>query len=115
LQQLVAGRLAELDLSFRRAADLTKTGGTTARGEEERLVSAARLNQIATGKVGKVSPEILEGIAKALDLPLSRVQRAAGVPVGQAEFRLPKAANQLTPRQRKVVLDLIKSYLEDTE
>lgn len=102
LQKLVLDRMAELDLSFRRAAD--KSGG---------MVSSATLNKIAVGKpVGRITDEVLQGVSLALDVPLSKVRTAAGEAATQpTEFRLPKKANKLSAKERKTVLSMVDAFL----
>lgn len=105
MQELVANRLAELDLSYRRAA--AKAGG---------LVSHSTLNQIVLGRVQfeNRQEEVLRGIALAIDVPLSKVLEAAGEPPKlPTEFRLPKKANKLTPKQRKAILTMLDALLEE--
>ena len=103
LQELVVNRMAELGLSFRRAAD--KSGG---------MVSHSTLSNIALGAHGgKFEPDTLPGIALALDLPLSKVETAAGgresaPPV----FKLPKEANYLTASERRAVEVMVRALLE---
>ena len=106
MQELVANRLAELDLSLRRAAD--KSGG---------LVSHAALNGIVLGKHGgRYEERTLQGIALALDVPLSKVQKTAELDAGPSvtEFRLPKKAGRLTPKQRQAVLKMVDALLDTT-
>jgi len=107
LQKLVADRLAELDLSYRRAA--ARSGG---------LVSHATLNQLVLGRetvTGK-SHKTLQGIALAIDLPLSVVAEAAGqTPKEPTEFRLPKKANKLSPKQRRAILAMVNALLDEQE
>jgi hypothetical protein len=105
LQELVIGRLAELDLSYRAAA--AKTNG---------LISHSSLNFIAHGQMRaeNLSSRLVRGIALALDVPVSTVEKAVkesggGVPV---EFRLPKKADKLTPKQRKAVLAFVNALLD---
>lgn len=106
LQRLVANRLAELDLTFRAAS--RKSGG---------LVSHASLNNIALGKhTGGISDDVARGIALAIDVPLSEVLEAAGKSgVEPTEFRLPKRASQLTPAQRRLVLNMVNALLDATD
>ena len=103
LQQLILDRMAELDLSYRGAAQ--RAGG---------LVSHATLNNIALGRhSGVFDDDTLRGIALGLDLSLSAVRRAAGEkPTAPTEFRLPKKANRLTPAQRRAVLQVVDALLD---
>lgn len=97
-------RLAELDLSYRRAAD--RSGG---------LVGYATLNNIVLGVRQPVhyNEDTLRGISLALDVPLSRVREAAGeVPKTPTEFRLPKRASRLSPKQRRAILSMVDALLD---
>lgn len=105
LQQLVLDRLAALDLSYRAAAE--KADG---------LLTHGTLNNIALGryKVDGISPRTRKGIALALDVPLSQVEKTyeearADPPT---EFRLPQKADKLTPTQRKAVVAFVNALLE---
>lgn len=108
LQELVIGRLAELDLSYRRAAE--RTNG---------LCSYATLNHIALGRQAAdgVTARTAKGLSLALDVPLSLVQQAISDSTDAAkaavEFRLPKKAEKLTPKQRKAVLAFVNALLEN--
>lgn len=103
LQTLIVDRIAELDLSFRRAA-----------AKSEGLVSPATLNAIAVGRrPGMPNESTMKGIALALDLPVSKVREAVGLSDGAVtEFKLPKSANHLTQPERKAVLSIINAFLK---
>jgi hypothetical protein len=95
--------MAELDLSFRRAA--ARSGG---------LVSHATLNNIVLGRhSGHFDDETLRGVALALDLAQSKVREAAGEDrQTPSEFRLPKKANRLTPAERAAILKMVDALLD---
>lgn len=106
LQKLVIDRMADLDLSYRAAA--ARTDG---------LISHGTLNYIALGqqKPGSITGRTIRGLALALDLPVSKVEKAVAdsgdaLPV---EFRMPKKADKLTPKQRKAVLAFVNALLAD--
>jgi len=103
LQKLISDRMAELDLSFRRAAE--RGGG---------LVSHATLNNITLGRHStQFEDDTLRGIALALDLPLSQVREAASVSrEPPTEFRLPKKANRLTHADRAAILKVVDALLD---
>lgn len=107
LKLLVANRRAELDLSLRAAAD--KTIDRTGRP----LISHATISEIERGAhTTNYADRTLQGLALALDLPLSKIREAAGVPVERpTEFRLPKKANQLTPAEQKAILQMVDALL----
>ena len=104
LQTLIANRLAELDLTYRAAS--AKSGGQ---------ISASHLNNIVAGyHLGELGDATVLGIAAAIDVRLSEVQAAADAskePV--VEFRLPKKANKLSPKQRKAVMAMVNALLEE--
>ncbi len=106
IQRLIVNRLAELDLSYRRAA--AKSSG---------LISSATLNAIATGRrAGLPNESTMKGIALALDLPVAKVRETFGLSGGEVvEFRLPKQANHLTPAERKAVLAMVNALLKGHE
>lgn len=105
LQQLVVDRLRELDRSMRAAAH---KGG----------ISVATISSIANGKhTGRLTDEVIAGLAKGLDLPARRVASAAGrgayeVPT---EFVLPDRAHRLTSTSRRVLMDMMDSLLRAQE
>lgn len=113
LQDLVAGRLAELGspgrpMSGRQAAE--RSGGR---------VSHSTINNIVNGKhSGRLDDRTIEGLALALDVTRSRVERAAGLyregrPA--APFQLPPRANRLTLRERRLVIEVMDSLLAARE
>lgn len=100
LPELVAARRRELGLSYR---DVSAGSGG--------LVSYSRVATIEAGEVSEISDRVLEGLAAGLDLSLSRVRRAAGVPVRDRPFEIPARANRLNARERRLVLALIDTLL----
>ena len=107
LQKLITDRMAELDLSYRRAA--TSSGGR---------VSHATLNSIVTGKHNwRLDESTVEGIAIALDLPISRVRRAAGMAErsNTSEFVLPDKARHLSAKNRRALLYMLEALLSEQE
>ncbi|TDK25844.1 hypothetical protein E2F48_11520 [Arthrobacter crusticola] len=60
------------------------------------------------------SEKILHAFSVALNIPVTRLREAAGVPVGEPEpFVLPECANRLTARQRELVLHTIRVLLNE--
>jgi hypothetical protein len=106
LQELVVGRMADLNLSFRKAAE--RSGGR---------VSAATLNAIALGRHGgNLDGEVSEGIALALGVKSAAVRRAADEgSAGGAEFVLPRKAAKLSPKERKAILLMVDALLASHE
>jgi hypothetical protein len=106
LQKLVSERLADQNLSYRGAAN--RAGG---------LLSHSSLNFIAHGQMRAeaLQPRTIRGLALALDLPVSEVEKTVKESSGvtTVEFRLPKKADKLTPAQRKAVLAFVNALLED--
>ena len=107
LQQLVESRLRELGdhrgpLSTRQAA--ARAGGK---------VSYETLRLIRTGRhSGSISQDVAEGLALALDVPLTRVLAVAGRRIPQGPFVLPKRAEALTKSERSVVLSVVDAILD---
>jgi hypothetical protein len=105
IQQLISNRLAELDLSFRAAAE--RSGG---------LISHSTINHLL---LGRMSPPIRErtaqGLALALDVARSKVDQAAQASIEGTEFRLPENARNLNPRQRRAVYAMISALLNEEE
>jgi transcriptional regulator with XRE-family HTH domain len=101
LAELVATQRERLGLSVRQAAE--KSGGR---------ISASRLNSVEHGAI-PTEDRILEGIAEALDLPLSKVRAAAGrdraAPL--PPFVLPARADRLNARERKTVQAVVDALL----
>lgn len=103
LQHLVAQRMAELGLSYRRAA-----------ARSDGLVSHATLNSIVAGRhTFRLDPQTVVGIAKALNVTEARVRRAAKIAetAPPTEFVLPARAHLLTARDRQAVLGVIEALL----
>jgi transcriptional regulator with XRE-family HTH domain len=101
LAELVATRREELGLSLRQAAE--KSGG---------LVGPSTLNSIERGDSRQVTDRVIAGIATGLDLPESRVRRAAGLSAQVLPpFEVPARANRLNARERRLVLQLIDTLL----
>ena len=107
LQQLVETRLREL--GDRRRPLSTRQAAARAGGK----VSYETLRLIRTGQhSGSISQEVAEGLALALDVPLSRVLAVAGRRIPQGPFVLPKRAEALTKSERGVVLSVVDAILD---
>jgi hypothetical protein len=103
LQTLVSERMAELDLTYRRAA--AKSGGK---------VSHATLNSIVTGKHSwRLDESTVEGIALALDVSVEQVREASGQAATSTatRFELPPRADRLGAKERKAVLAMVDALL----
>ncbi len=103
LQVLVRARLAELGLSYEGAA--ARSSG---------LVSHGTLHKLAAGRhKGRLREGTIQGVALALDLPQSTVRQTIPVAVAPRErpFVLPPRAAQLSPRERRRVLDYMDRLL----
>lgn len=107
LQHLVLTRLAELGtpgkpMSAREAA--RRANGA---------VSYDTLYQIANGKhSGRLTDPVAEGIASALDVPVSRVYDAAGAPRPQGRWLLPERFDRLSTEQRRLIEDFCAALLK---
>lgn len=112
LQQLVADRLAEL--GDRRGPLSARQAAARAKGK----VSYETLRLILRGEhSGKLTDDVVDGLALALDVPRSRVLGAMGRQMHQPlpPFALPARADQLSRAQRKVVLGVIDAILDASE
>jgi transcriptional regulator with XRE-family HTH domain len=58
--------------------------------------------------------ETLEALSRAFDLPLAKVQEAAGVPVGAGPWEPPPEVTRLSKRQQKALTELIRSMAEES-
>lgn len=94
------GELSNRTLAKRNGADLSHT-----------LIS-----QIVNGEYANKAPahRVLEGLAKALEVPLPEIEAAAGAPPSYGPFELPDAA-RLTPAQRKAVKHVVQVLVESNE
>jgi transcriptional regulator with XRE-family HTH domain len=90
-------------LSLREVAELS--GG---------IVSHSSVHAIEHGARSEVGDETLDGLAKALGVPIDRLRRAAGVrtPDVQEPFVLPRRASRLSRKEREVVLSMVDALLE---
>lgn len=104
LQTLITDRLAELDRTFREAAD-----------HANGLITHGHINQLTLGRASaSMRPKTIGALALALDLPRQRVQDAVDASKGDepTSFVLPKQAEGLGPKQRKAVLALVDALLD---
>lgn len=110
LQHLVLTRLAELGepgrpMSIRAAAE-------NARG----LTTHHTLTAIANGEhSGRISDRTAEGIAAALDVPVTRVYDAAGVPRPFGRWNWPAKFDRVRPEDRAIIEDLVSALLKAEE
>lgn len=104
LPELIRRRREQLGVSLREAAE-----------RSDGMISHSRLGEIEGGGLGAISDRLLEGIARGLDLHLSAVRAAAGVPPRVRPFVVPDRANRLNPRERRLVLELIDTLLAARE
>jgi hypothetical protein len=110
LSALVQRRLRELGdgdrpMSYKRAADRS-------RGK----VSHEIVRQIASGvHSGRISDRIAEGLALALEVPLTMVHDIARIPRPQSRWHWPERFDRLDPAQRKLVEELAGALLEAYE
>lgn len=111
LQDLILTRLQQLG---------DKDGPLSAREAARRaegLVSYETLRNLARGvrHTGRITPRVAEGISRALQVPVERVYRAAGVPQPGEGWDWPERFNQLNRAQRQVVEDVASALLEAME
>lgn len=101
LQQLVLNRLMELDLSPRDAA-------RRSRGK----VSYSTLRLIGRGEHSmKVKDETAEGIALALDVPVSMVYDRAGVKQPRSRWEWPSRYDRLSLSERRAIEQVAATVL----
>lgn len=103
LSELVAAERQRQGLSLRQVAD--RSGG---------LITSSTVHAVERGDRQTFEDDTLDGLAKALDLPIDRVRKAAGVrrPDTDELFVLPRRAQRLNRRERQVVLDVVDALLE---
>jgi hypothetical protein len=106
LQQLVERRLREL--GDHRGPMPTRRAAARSQGK----VSYETLRLLKLGQhSGAISAEVAEGLALALDVPLSTVLEVAGQRIPLGPFVLPKRAETLTKAERAVVLSVVDAIL----
>ena len=104
LRHLVQSRLDELGIGAREAH--RRSGGE---------VSYESIRNIIQGRhSGRVKDQTAEGLARALEVPVSRVYEAAGSTVPEP-WEWPSRFNRLTPRQRQIVEQVASGFLEANE
>lgn len=102
MQKLVTERLQALGLSYRAAA--SRANG---------LLSHTTVQRIANGdSAGSWSTKTLRGLSLALDVPLSEVEKVAGVPAEGTKFRVPAEWDRLTPTERATVQAVASALLK---
>lgn len=107
LQELVDRRLSELGGA--RGAMSTRQAAARSSGK----VSYETLRLIKIGQhSGSISQEVAEGIAEALEVPVTQVLRLAGRRIPQGPFVLPRRADTLTKNERAVVLSVVDAILD---
>lgn len=106
LQDLILTRMRELDLSGKEAA--RRAGG---------LVSYETIRNLARGvrHKGRISDRVAEGLARAFEVPVSRVYDAAGAPTPGQRWDWPQRFDRLNPAQRGLVEDVAAAMLEAYE
>lgn len=108
LQELIVTRLRELGDS---------TGPMSAREAARRaegLVSYETIRNLARGvrHTGRLTDRVAEGLSKALQVPVTKVYEAAGVPEPGDRWVWPERFSRLTPAQRALVEDVAAALLE---
>lgn len=98
LSELINTQLWSLGLSLRTAAE---RGGIT----------VSTLHRYAQGSDSLPDPETIRLLAKAIKVPVRRVEIAAGCPPLRSRFELPETADRLNPKERRLVLSLVDALL----
>lgn len=107
LAQLLKGRLEELQLSYRAAAERSRG-----------MISHGTISAIVNGKHGgKISEQTIDGLVLALGLSRTAIERAAGIYRERpAEpFRLPEELNRLNRKERALLIELGNALLAARE
>ncbi|MGW4125071.1 hypothetical protein [Nocardia sp. NPDC004711] len=110
LQDLLRMAAADRGMSGRALGELASTHGWR--------LSHATVNQIASGRYkSRPSDQTIRAIAWLADVPDRVAYEAADLPVPNAAFRdeLPDNVDSLSPKRRRIVLDLIRNLLETEE
>lgn len=102
LATLVRDTRAERGLSVRDVAD--RSGGA---------LSSTTVHEIEKGVRTNPGPTVLRGLAKALTVPIGAVRAAAGHtgPVPAGRFELPDRADELTAKERRLVVAVVDAIL----
>ena len=109
------------DLILKRLDELgDETGPMSAREAARRaegLVSYETLRNLARGvrHTGRITDRVAEGLARALQVPVSRVYAAAGVQQPGQRWILPPKLDRLPTEQRRLIEDLASALLESYE
>jgi hypothetical protein len=111
LQALVVRRARELG---GREGELSNRTLARRNGAE---LSHTLVSQIINGEYANKAPKqrVLEGLARALEVPLATVEAAAGSPPSFGAFHLPEDAARLTPDQRKAVRHVVQVMIDSNE
>ncbi|KZM78369.1 hypothetical protein [Cellulosimicrobium sp. I38E] len=110
LRDLAQRAVDERGLSGRRLADLAREHGFE--------LTHSTFNWIRSGTYkSRPSPETVKAIAWLAGVPAAEAFTAAGLPVPGPPFadELPPGVDNLSPRKRKVVIDLLRVLIEDEE
>jgi hypothetical protein len=107
LQQLVVRRLHELG---------DQTGPMSAREAANRSrgnVSYETLRHMARGEhSGQITDRVAQGLAFALDVPLSSIYEVTSTPQPKTKWVLPARFDRLNPAQRKIVEAVAAAMLD---
>lgn len=107
LQQLVLYRLAELGEPGRPLS--ARAAAAAARG----LISHHTIYAIANGEhSGRITDRVAEGLAAALQVPVTRVYEAAGAPMPRGRWLWPEKFDRVAPEHRVIIEDLASALLE---
>lgn len=102
LSRLIDDRVRELGLSNRKVADLSETCPTG-------TISQGAVGQYRSGRhAAKPPDDTLRVLSWTLNIPLVKLQEAAGVPETLEEWAPPSEAHQLSRQDRDLITALIK-------
>lgn len=97
LADLINRRLDEMGVSLR----------TACKGH----INVSTLGAYSAGSDSRPSTDTMRAIAKAIKVPVRRVEVAAGCPPMRDHFELPKDADRLSARERRAVLAVVDALL----
>ena len=109
------------DLILVRLAELGDENGPMSAREAARraegLASVETIRNLARGvrHTGRITDRVAEGLARALQVPVSRVYAAAGIRPPGERWRLPERFDRLPVEQRRLVEDVASALLESYE
>lgn len=117
LSELIARRLA--DLGRRRGGEPMSLHAAwevlPPKQDGSPLVSYESIRRVSTGEHTNIKDETADAIAMMLGVPVDDVLLAAGQRVRLGRFTLPRRADKLEKKERRVVLAVVDAILDAAE